>query len=415
MSFAKQEYLGRVERLWAEMRRRNLAAILIDDNEALAYFIGYEVSLSFYRACVIPLEGDPFLVLRALDVAPARETSWLDHVVGYPDWGAPDQALAREIIARGLGKARIGIDLGSHALTVQMYHALKLAMPGVEFVDVAGLPWQLRKIKSPAEIEKLRAACKIADLTTEAIIAAASPGFTERRAASMAIESFVRLGGDPGLLGIITAGKGWDFLHGHLHDRPLEAGDVLHLELCPRVAGYSARMMRDVVIGPMSAELRRAADTLRSVQDKQIAALKPGAAAKEVDLIMRQGLLDTGLRKTYDNITGYTIGYYSDYLIRGSDFTWIFHPKAEWTVEAGMVFHMYTSAVGISLSDTVLVRQDRAAAVCDDAVTAACRARVADEHLSARRLQGITSTRRCQNGRLALDGAGNEIEAAGDE
>src|ERR1700745_3588164 len=105
MSFAMQECLDRVERLRAEMRRRNLAAILIDDNEALAYFIGYEVSLSFYRACVIPLEGDPFLVLRALDVAPARETSWLDHVVGYPDWGAPDQALAREIIARGLGKA----------------------------------------------------------------------------------------------------------------------------------------------------------------------------------------------------------------------------------------------------------------------------------------------------------------------
>src|SRR5215472_16625257 len=70
VTFARQEYLGRVERIREEMHRRKLAAVLIDDSEALAYFIGYEVSVSFYRACVIPLDGEPFLVLRTLDVAP---------------------------------------------------------------------------------------------------------------------------------------------------------------------------------------------------------------------------------------------------------------------------------------------------------------------------------------------------------
>jgi Xaa-Pro aminopeptidase len=238
---------------------------------------------------------------------------------------------------------------------VQMYQALQRAIPTVEFVDIQSLPWQLRRTKSTAELDKLRKASQIADQATQSIIAVAKPGITEREAARMAAETFIRLGADPGLLGIITAGKDWDFLHGHLHDRPLEAGDILHLELCPRVSGYSARMMRDVVIGPLSPELRRAADTLRSLQDQQIAALKPGAKAKDVDRILRQGVLDARLRDTYDNITGYTLGGYSDYMIRGSDFTWVFHPKVDWVVEEGMVFHMYTSAAGISLSDTVLV------------------------------------------------------------
>lgn len=357
MTFPKQEYTDRVQRLRDEMRQRKLAAVIVDDSEAMAYFTGYEVSVSFYRACVIPAEGEAFMVLRALDVAPAREASWLEHVVGYPDWESAEQAFAREIAAHGLGSARIGIDLNSHALTVQMYQALTRAMPTVEFVDLAGLPWRMRKLKSAAEIANLRAASKIADTATQTVIAAAGVGFTERRAASMAAEIFIRLGGDPGLLGIVTAGRGWDFLHGHLHDTPLQAGDILHLELCPRIAGYSARMMRDVVIGPMPAQLRQAGETLSSLQGRQIAALRPGAKAKDVDALLRGPLVESGLRKQYDNITGYTIGYYSDYMIRGSDFTWVFHPKAEWTVEAGMVFHMYTSAAGIALSDTVLVTE----------------------------------------------------------
>jgi Xaa-Pro dipeptidase len=188
----------------------------------------------------------------------------------------------------------------------------------------------------------------------------AGPGVTERQAAADAMESFLRNGGDPGMLGIITAGNGWGFLHGHLHDTPLEAGQILHLELCPRYRGYGARVMRCVAIGGPSDELARLSDTLIDLQDKQIAALKPGAVAKDVDAILREGALEAGIRETYDNITGYTLGFYADQPLRASDFTWIFHPKADWTVEAGMAFHMYASAGGIAISETIVIGPDGA-------------------------------------------------------
>ena len=35
----------------------------------------------------------------------------------------------------------------------------------------------------------------------------------------------------------------------------------------------------------------------------------------------------------------------------------MFLPTADWTLEAGMVFHMYTSARGMSFSETVLVTE----------------------------------------------------------
>jgi Xaa-Pro dipeptidase len=163
------------------------------------------------------------------------------------------------------------------------------------------------------------------------------------------------LGGDPGPGGVITSGRGWDFLHGHMSDTPLQNGDVLHLELIPRFDGYASRMMRCVVIGDISPEMEALSRKMIELQDKQIAAMKPGAKAKDVDRILRQGALDAKLREQYTNITGYTLGYYSDFLIRGSDFTWVFLPNSEWILEEGMVFHMYASAGGIAISETVLV------------------------------------------------------------
>ena len=68
---------------------------------------------------------------------------------------------------------------------------------------------------------------------------------------------------------------------------------------------------------------------------------------------MREAILREGLRETYDNITGYTLGFYAAAGPRTSDFTRIFHPAADWTLEAGMVFHMYASAAGVSFSETV--------------------------------------------------------------
>lgn len=355
MQFEYSEIQSRVERLRAELRARRLDALLIDDGDATAYFADFETSLSFYRAGLIPTEGEAFFVLRSLDVAPLRERTWIKDIVGYPDWEHPAAAIANKVRERGLDRSRIGIDLISHALTVQMFEALKRELPHVEFVDVDGLPWKMRKVKSPAELEKIRKACAINDATMQEIVDAAKPGITEREGARMAVEAYVRHGGDPGHYGIITAGRGWDFLHGHLHDTPLEEGDVLHLELIPRFEGYASRMMRCVVLGDIPPKLAALSDKLIELQDKQIAAMKPGAKAKDVDRILRQGALDAGIRDQYTNITGYTLGYYSDYMIRASDFTWVFLPNSEWILEEGMVFHMYTSAGGIAISETVLV------------------------------------------------------------
>jgi Xaa-Pro dipeptidase len=81
----------------------------------------------------------------------------------------------------------------------------------------------------------------------------------------------------------------------------------------------------------------------------------PGARAADVHTILARGAIERSLRDSYDNITGYTLGYYSQQPLRSSDFTRVFDATAPWLLEPGMVFHMYTSAKGLAFSETVHV------------------------------------------------------------
>lgn len=340
------------------MRERGADVMLIDDIEILAYYTGYERSISFYRACLVPLAGEPVMVLRTLDTAPFLEVAWFRDCVGYADDADGVAAVAQSMRERGLSHSALGVDMGSHGMTVSCFRRLQAALPDAQIIDMTGVPWEMRLIKSPSEIAHIAAAAGIADQTVREIVSIAKPGMSARAITAFAARRYIELGALPGHVGPITYGKGWGFLHGHMYDTPMVDGDILHLELVPRFRGYSARLMRSVVMGQPSEAQTRAARHLIDMQDKQIAAMVPGAVARDVDAIVRRSLLDGGLRDTYDNITGYTLGYYSQQPVRSSDFTRVFSPSAQWILKAGMVFHMYTSAQGLAISETVLVEQD---------------------------------------------------------
>lgn len=358
--FPVSEFEERAARLKAVMRQRGAEVMLVDDIEPLAYFTGYERSVSFYRAAVIPLNGDPFMVLRSLDITPFRECAWFSDAVGYQDTEDAVSVVAAELKRRGFGSAKIGADFGSHALSVSTFRKLQQLLPDAEFIDMTAVPWEARLIKSDLELEHIRRAAYIGDTTMNEICSLARAGVSSRDMSSHAAGRYVALGSSPGYVGPITYGKGWGFLHGFLSDRPMVSGDILHLELVPKFRGYSARLMRSVVIGNATADQKAAARELVRLQDEQFAAMRPGAVASDVDAILRTGLVAAGLRESYDNITGYTIGFYSQQPIRSSDFTRVFNPASKWKLESGMTFHMYTSAQGLAFSESVVVTPEGA-------------------------------------------------------
>ena len=356
--FDRAEFDARVTRLRARMRDAGVDVALFDEIEAMTWISGYGNSENRWRCVGVPLEGEPFFLIRALDASPCRQRTWIDDVPTFRDWEDPMPVLVDALARRGLAGAKMGLDFGSYCMPVARFAQLKRALPAAQFVDLGNVVWELRLAKSPAEVALLARAAAVADESMRRAAAACVRGATQRDAAKAAAAAFIELGADPSHPGPISAGRGWDFLHGHLEDSPLADGDVVHIELTPRVSGYSARLMRCAVVGGASPELLRAADLLRELQDRQIAAMRPDACAGDIDAILRNGVLESGLRATFDNISGYTLGFYAHAGPRTSDFTRIFHPGAIWRLEPRMVFHMYASAQGASFSETVLVTDD---------------------------------------------------------
>ena len=291
---------------------------------------------------------------RGAEVVLVDEAEHRDHVT-MADWEDPVEVIARELGRRGWGTRRLALELDSNYLTVRRWQAITSALPAAAFIDFGEVLRELRLRKSAEEIVYLRQAATIADRAMAAAVGAAGEGKNEREAAAAASRVFLELGADTGRAGVITSGTRASSLHGVLGSHRLERGDILHMELVPQVHGYSARIMRPTVIGVPSAPQIDAARTLLDIQDRQIAAMKPGAAAADVDRLGRDGVLAANLRDRYDNATGYTLGYYAPWSPRTSDFTRLFIPTATWALEPGMVFHMYVSALGLAFSETVLV------------------------------------------------------------
>src|SRR5256885_8949300 len=277
--FSHEEYARRLAAMRAKMRERAAELVLVDEAEHLAYLTGFDRSATRYQACAIPLEGDPVTFLRALDEPSFLERSWLTDHVTVADWEDPVVVIARELARRGWANRRIGLELDSNYLTVRRWQTLTAALPAASFVDFGEVLRELRLHKSSEEIALLRRAASIADRAMAAAVAAAGEGRNEREAAAAASRVFLELGADTGRAGVITSGGRAASLHGGLGSHRLERGDLLHMELVPQVHGYSARIMRPTVIDAPSQARVDAARVLVELQDRQLAAMKPGAVA----------------------------------------------------------------------------------------------------------------------------------------
>lgn len=356
--FPQAEFAERVAKARAALAEAGADLMIVDHAECLAWLTGYTVSETMYRAAFLPREGEPWFVLRELDAGPCRDACWFSDIVGFPDTADPHRVMADEMRRHGFAQARIGADHASYGFTAATRDRLAALLPDLRFVDLPGASDLLRAVKSPAEIALIAHAAGIADKAMSAIAGRARPGLSPRTAAAIAAACFLENGADTGETGPIVPGVGdHEFLHGVMTAQPLDDGDILHVELIPKVRNYGARLMRPVLIGEDRRGLAPTAERLVALQDRQIAAMRPGALACDVDAILREGVLSEGLRPVYDNVTGYTLGIYGR-TPRPSDFSRVFLPNARWRLEEGMVFHMYASAAGLGFSETVVVEAE---------------------------------------------------------
>ena len=108
--FVRGEFDVRIVRLRQRMTKAGVDVALFDEIEAMTWLSGYGNSENRWRCVGIPLEGEPFFLIRALDATPCRQRSWITDVPTFRDWEDPLPVLVEALSKRGLQRARIGVD-----------------------------------------------------------------------------------------------------------------------------------------------------------------------------------------------------------------------------------------------------------------------------------------------------------------
>jgi Xaa-Pro dipeptidase len=247
----------------------------------------------------------------------------------------------------------IGLEKRCWFLTAAYAEALAAGLGDARIVDASLLVDRVRLVKSPAEVDCLRRAGAIAEIEQRAALETISDGVTETEVAAAVFAAGVKAGCEyTGLPHHIMSGYRYNVCHANWIAKPIKRGELVLLELYGCVERYHATQMRTVSMGPASDEVKRAVDIVVAAQDAGLAAMRPGASARELDALVRAPIRK--IRPEYFNRTGYSTGI--GFPPRTGEWEALdFDEQSDWEVHEGMVFHMLALAGGFGISETVAV------------------------------------------------------------
>jgi Xaa-Pro aminopeptidase/Xaa-Pro dipeptidase len=219
-----------------------------------------------------------------------------------------------------MGARRVAVEAGfvSHAT----WQRLVAAAPGVELVPVEGWIEADRAIKEPAELERIAAACAVADRALATLLPDIRAGVTEAELA-LRLEWLIRTGGAEALAFDVAclAGPEAALPHGAPGDRPVAGGQVLLFDFGAQVAGYRSDMTRTLFVGEPAPRDLEIFELVARAQAAAIEALEVAVASRAgtssgeplpsgraIDAIARGVITEAGHGDHFGHGTGHGIG-----------------------------------------------------------------------------------------------------------
>jgi Xaa-Pro aminopeptidase len=336
-----------------------LAGLVITPGYDLRYLVGSRAQ-TFERltALVLPVSGDPTLVVPRLELASLKESAVAELGVVVRDWVDGDDPYALVVAAVGGAPAATAVTDSMPAL-----HLLPLAeVLGTLPVLATDVLRELRMVKDAAEVDALRKAGAAIDRVHARVPEFLQPGRTEADVAADIAEAIVAEGHTEVAFVIVGSGPhGADPHHEH-SDREIQVGDVVVVDIGgPYAPGYNSDSTRTYSMGEPSSEVAQHYSILRRAQQAAVEAVRPGVTAEQVDAAARDVLAEAGLAEYFVHRTGHGIGlsvHEEPYIVAGNDLP--LRVGMAFSVEPGIYF---PGQWGARIEDIVVVGEHGAESV----------------------------------------------------
>jgi Xaa-Pro dipeptidase len=283
MAVSLDEYAQRLAKTRRWMHASDVDLLILNQPEHYNWLSGYDPTSVFYhQSLIVPAAEEPLtLICNKAELALCEETCWVGDVRVV--WTHEDQvARTLEVLReRGLlGSRRVGLNLMSYHLRPRFAFELRDALAPSEIVDVTAALDDLRLVKSPAEIEYLRRAARVADLGVSAGIEAIRAGVADREVMAAIQHAVALAGGEFPAYPFLVDARGT--LHGTPIGKVLGPGDTVYMEVSGVVRRYHCNISRTAVVGEPSAKLRELYALVREALDRATDALRPGVSVREI-------------------------------------------------------------------------------------------------------------------------------------
>ena len=298
--FQPSEFAERTLRLQTAMAAEGLDAMLVTTEADVRYITGFltrfweSPSRAWY--VIVPASGKPIAVIPSIGAA-LMGTTWVEDI---RTWRAPDleddgvgplSATLDEVLGGSGG--RVGLPAG-HESNLRMplndFWALQALRPERQFVSDGNIVRYARSVKTPAEVEKIRAACAVAGRAFDRMGEVLREGLRKEEYYRWFQRLCLEEGAD--FVPYIAGGHGeWGYgdIIAPADDSQITAGDVVMLDTGVLLDGYFSDFDRNFSFGKAPrGEVLDAFATLVDAVDAGFAAAKPGARASDLFAAMDQ-------------------------------------------------------------------------------------------------------------------------------
>ncbi len=337
--FADAVYADRLLRATAEAATRGIGALLVTPSVDYQYLLGYSApALERLTCLILPVEGAPALVLPRLEEPLARhELGPLAEGLEIVTWDETDDPF-RLVSARLRGILRVGLQDQMWSRFVLRLRAL---LDPAELVDASPAIGAVRRIKSPEEVDRLRAVAAAADEAMRGIMGERLSGRTEADVSRRIQHLLLEAGHETADFAIVGSGPNSASPHHSPGDRVIKAGDAVVLDIGGMRAGYCSDTTRTAFVGEPPADFAAMYEVLRLAQAAACDAVAPGVPARDVDRAARRIIEEAGYGDAFMHRTGHGIGvetHEEPYIVESND-------------EPLMAGHAFSIEPGIYITD----------------------------------------------------------------
>ncbi|WP_329352195.1 Xaa-Pro peptidase family protein [Streptomyces sp. NBC_01261] len=345
----------RLHRARQATARAGLDALLISPGADLRYLTGYDAKpLERLTCLVLPADGDPFLLVPALEELAAKASPAGDLGIEITGWGETDDPYALVAARLPARTARVGVD---NRMWAEKTIAFRNQLPGASQELAGGVLNGLRMRKTPQEADALSRAGAAIDRVHARMGEWLRAGRTEREVGRDVADAIIAEGHIRVDFVIVGSGPNSASPHHELSDRTIRPGDPVVVDIGgTTLDGYCSDSTRVYAVGEPPAEFRRLHDVLLGAQRAQTDAVRPGITAGQLDAVGRDIITDAGYGPHFIHRTGHGIGLESHeepYIVTGNPLP--LAPGMAFSVEPGIYL---PGRYGARIEDIVICTEE---------------------------------------------------------